>query len=698
MMSKYSFYAYSLLLIAFVSVGITSCRAIFETKIDAASAYASKQYITASELLIEKYNNTKELSVQSDLAYKIAECFRMANRTQKAEKWYKRAIDYNYDADMVFKYALMLKSNGKYNQAMAIFKEYALGNPNDRARATRQIQSCRKAIEWQEVNSDIKVVNLKSINSNASDFSPVFYTDNQMVITSSRKEATGDDLYGWTGEKHSDLFSVINKGEFNFTNPIQFGDSINTAFNEGTACFNATYDKVYFTACGGVGEKDDFCQIYTSYKNEEGRWTLPNRVILFENDTINVGQPYLTPDSKELYFVADAPEGFGDKDIYKVTLMNDGFWSTPKNLGPEINTDQYDGFPYVAADGFLYFASNGHAGMGGLDIFKASRSGSNWVAAENLKYPINSSADDFGYIMQPYIQPELMDSIESIGYFASSRVGGLGNDDIYAFYVEIPQEEEIDSLIVDIPDTNNIAPPKILYVLNGSVVQKQFAVASNPNSEIIGKMPVPQAIATVLGLSVESNIDQRIVCDNQGKFSLLLEENTDYKVTAYSNGYFRQAKNITTSGYNTEGKDTINIFVELEIDKIFKRQEITLENIYYDFDSDAIRDDAKPTLNELAKLLRENPSIVIRLGSHTDSRGADRYNLDLSQRRAQSAVDYLKSLGINAARLSALGYGETQLVNNCSNGIDCSEEEHQRNRRTTFEVVSDSYRGDGLGL
>lgn len=693
----------------------TACASLFNVPLDAEGAYESKQYHIASQLFMEKYEAEKDLLKQAAIAYKIAESYRLSNKTQEAEKWYKKATTYSTDPLITVKYAQMLKSNGKYKEAMRLFKEYGLNNPSDKTRATREIQACKQALKWQNDTTNYTLFPLVTLNTPQSDFSPVLYEDNQVVFTSSRQTAMGDKIYGWTGEKHTDLFIATNKDELTFDLPIQFGDSINTNFNEGTATFDGTYTKVYFTACGSDKEDNDYCRIYTSERKKNNKWSLPELVSLFEIDTINVGQPFLTPDGKSLYFAADAPDGYGDKDLYVTNLTLDGFWSEPKNLGPEINTENYEGFPYVGPDGKLYFASNGHLGMGGLDIFYATRKGKNWVAPQNIAAPINSSADDFGLVMFPFIDPALLDSIEAIGYFTSSREGGQGNDDIYKFVLSVPKEEPIDTTpIVSIPTidttekvvvmpepvkpvpvkpitpTKPIQPPKpvITYTLKGKILQKQLLDPNNPASKQTGSLPIREAVVEVLGVSANSSLAKRLITNNKGEFSVTVEPESIYKVTATKNGFFTKSQNATNKGKQpTSGKNEVIIYTELVLDKIFKQREITLDNIYYDLDASNIREDAKPTLDKLATLLFENPNIRIELGSHTDARGSDTYNSRLSQERAQSVVNYLVSKGISVQRVIAKGYGETRLVNGCKDGVDCSEEEHQQNRRTTFKVL-----------
>ncbi len=669
------------------------CKTLFQLPLDAETAYETKQYAVASKLLIDKYNATDKVSEQADIAYKIGESYRLSNQPSKAEQWYKKALEYSTDTQVTLRYAQMLQGNGKYEEAMSFFKEYSLSNPSDRLRANKAIQACKQAKLWLKEPTTHEVQNLGALNSNASDFAPVFLEEDEMVFTSSRAEAMGDKEYGWTGEKHSDLFFTKQSAAGNWGTVEAFADSINTVYNEGTASFTADGKTVYFTACGSDNDADDYCQIYYAQRNEEGAWLLPERLSLFDDieEEVNTGQPYITRDGKQLYFSADAPGGLGDKDLYRITMGRDGFWGMPENLGPEINTDAYEGFPYIAPDGRLYFASNGHPGMGGLDIFAAELDKKQWRNPVNLQYPINSSADDLSIIFQP-VAPEMIDSIEAQGYFSSSRPGGKGSDDIYSFVELIPQPEPepIDTpVIADVPEKDPTPPPPkpVVYELRAVVKQKVLSNPDDLNSNLVVGGGLPQAIAQVLGLSLSSSLNKRIVADDSGNFTAILEPNTDYSITATKNGYFSQTVQVSTKGKGGQPGQTVVVNAELILEKIYERREIVLDNIYFDLDESYIREDAQPTLNTLATILFENPTIRIEMGSHTDSRGSDSYNSRLSQERAQSTVTYLISKGIPQSRLVARGYGETQLTNECDDGVSCSEEQHQQNRRTSFKVI-----------
>ena len=676
---------------------LNSCRSWFEV-VDADTSFENKEYFTAAELYIKDYDQEEDDLIKSKLASRIGDCFRNSNKTIEAEKWYEKALIFSVDPEDYFKYALMLKSNEKYEEAILVLKEYSFSNPTERAKAKKQINSCRLADEWKKEKTDIVISNLQDINSDASDYAPVWIENKGLLFTSARTESKGENIYGWTGEKHSDLYFAEAKANQRFGVASTFSDSLNTKYNEGTLTFTPDYKSVYFTRCGSDELINNYCNIYFSTAESEGNWSKPERLILFETDSINVGQPFFSPDGEQLYFSADAPDSYGDKDIYVVNQTVEG-WSYPKNLGPKINTSGYEGFPFIHTDGRLYFASDGHLGMGGLDIFVAEYEKKQWVNPQNLKYPINSSADDFSLIYQPYILPDEMDKIVSKGYLASTRKGGKGNDDVYQFVVMIPQEEEIveakDSSKIEnadsIPDITE--KEKIVkIVLNVKVLENQFQDADNPNSSIIGKQAVPNAVVEILGLDIESEIAARLITDGQGTCSLDLEPESEYKVTASNSGYFTNAKKVVTQ--KGEAGKTKVIELEFILDKIYRQQEIVVDNIYYDLDKANIRSDAEPTLNTLAELLSENPDIVVEFGSHTDSRGTARYNLNLSQERAEAVVNYLASKKIDRRRLIAKGYGETNLVNDCVDGADCSEEEHQQNRRTTFKVVSDRFRAE----
>ncbi len=683
--------AFNISLIILILIHFTSCRSWFEV-VSAEQAFEQKEYTTASELYIKEFEGEKDNLLKGILAERIGDCFRLSNKTALAERWYEKALPFSTNSEVLYKYGLMLKSNEKYQEAKGVFKDYAFNNPIERAKAKKQMHSCDLALEWQEENENIEVINLQDINSTASDYAPVWVDGKQLIFTSSRQESKGDKVYGWTGEKHSDIFISDFLENKRLAAPIPLSDTLNTPFNEGTATFAPDYKTMYFTRCGSDALINDFCNIFVSTKNESGNWSAPQILLLFEEDSINMGQPFLTPDGETLYFSADANDSYGDKDLYVTSKLGDG-WTIPKNLGPEINTTGYEGFPYIHPDGRLYFASDGHSGMGGLDIFVSERNGKRWSNPENLRHPINSAADDFAIVYQNYIQPDEMERVETKGYFSSTRKGGKGNDDVYQFVVGIPQTPEIVETEPTPEEEKTKKSNETIYMLEAKISTKQLEFEDDPNSKVIGQIPATDAIVEILGLDLESTLSERQITDKKGVIIQVLDPTSEYKVSASLNGYFTQSLTFTT-GNKAPNKDTIWVKKELVLEKIYKQQEIVLDNIYYDLDKADIREDAKPTLDKLAESLRDNPEIQLELGSHTDARGSTRYNQNLSQERAESVVNYLVSKKISLRRLIAKGYGEAELVNDCYDGVDCTEEQHQENRRTTFKVISDKFKDE----
>ncbi|MCB0515308.1 MAG: OmpA family protein [Chitinophagales bacterium] len=672
----------------FLLLNISACKLLMEN-VTAESAFASKQYTVAAGLLQTEFNKEEDVVKKAAIAEKIGDAYRFSNTMDKAETWYALAKDHSQNPEILYKYGLALKANGNYQQAYEIFKEYALNNPIDRPRAKIQMISCNDAQTWLQNPQNVELVPVSSLNSSASDYSATPWGQKQIVITSARKEATGEAMYGWTGEKHTDLFVAQVNENGTFATPMPFDANINTPYNEGTATFSANGKEIYFTHCGEADQQDDFCHIYYARQNADGNWETPQILQLFETDTINAGQAFLTNDGNYLYFAADAPDSFGDKDLYLAQKQNDGTWSYPRNLGPEINTEAYEGFPFIDLDGNLYFASAGHAGMGGLDIYKASFEGKKFTNVENLQAPLNSEADDFAYIQLPYITPNLLEkNAEAMGYFSSSRNGGKGNDDIYQFVWYPPDTTKVEvpdtTLVVENPNDSVPLLAKIPY-LQIQVLYKKYQNPDDAKSVYLGNVPLEGAAVSVLGLSLESNINKRLVSNAQGLVLLEVEANNEYRIFAESPGFFNQS--IITK---TAAADTTKVSVVLE--PIFKQQEIVIPNIYYDLDKSDIRADARPILDNLAQILRDNPNVIVEFGSHTDSRGTDAYNMKLSQARAQAVVDYLAKKNIDTRRMQARGYGETKLINECANNVPCTEEQHQENRRTTFKVIGDNFK------
>ncbi|HNM24005.1 MAG TPA: OmpA family protein, partial [Saprospiraceae bacterium] len=514
-------------------------------------------------------------------------------------------------------------------------------------------------------------------NSHQNDFSPVFYADGRVVFSSDRALGKGDDNYKWTGNKFMDLFIV----DPNAASAQVFDGGLNTDGNEGTLCFNRDFSEIFFVRTLGAYKGDDqFCKIYTAQRAGDG-WGNA-KPLPFQKEKVNYFHPTLSPDGNTLYFSCNDPEGWGGYDLYAVqrNLQAENGWDEPKILSRNLNTPGNELFPTLDAD-TLYFASDGLTGMGGLDIFRTYRMDRNaWAPPYNLKPPVNSGADDFGLITtrrQAANTATHPGDLIREGYFTSNRPGGRGGDDIYRYEQRVPPPKPLKI------DTLPSGPVAYKMVLEGYVLEKIFAAADDPNSKILGRRPLGGA-----NVVIESgNKKQTVTVKDDGFFSLVLAENTDYNFSASHDGYLSNATRFSTKGIAKDPANPTQTFeIEIVLDKIYRNQEIVLENIYYDYDKWDIRPDAEPTLNRLADVLKQNPSIRIQLGSHTDCRGNDNYNQTLSQRRAESAVNYLISKGIDPNRLSAVGYGEPQPAVGCA-CARCTESEHQANRRTTFKVV-----------
>ncbi len=646
---------------------ILGCK--FTQKItDGKMAFERKQYSVAVDMLNKEYKKADSRVEKGKIAFLLAESYKKINKNSSAITWYKTAYDNQYGVDALREYSYALKKNEQYEDAMTSFKELGLeiGSPYE---YRKEITACKIALDWQKQGGMTGYeIAQASFNSTSAEYAPTPYLDNQIVFTSDRSGAKGDDIYNWTGGKFSDLF--IANTTANTVEP--FSSIINTPNNEGTIAFNNDFTEIYFSRCYDSEDVDYFCKLMHSDKEGES-WTEPV-VLGFVEPNVNYGHPTLSKDGSSLYFSADHPDGWGGYDIFVSERTPDG-WDTPRPLSRTINSNKDEKFPFMHND-TLYFASDGHTGMGGLDVFRSVKTNDNaWSPIFNLKAPINSGWDDFGYVVDPNFKPT--GDILHEGYFTSSRVDGKGSDDIYRFVKRVPPPPP--------PKPVEPNPEPIVYklILDGYVLEKIYQFADNPNSKILGRKPL-------LDSKVEVNVNGKkrtVNIDGEGKFSLELEENTDYNFFGSHEGYFNNSARFSSKGIAQDENNPVQKFeVEIVLDKIFKNKEITLDNIYYDYNQWNIRRDAEPTLNELANTLLENPNIRIQMASHTDCRGKANYNQTLSQRRAQSAVDYLITKGIQSERLQAKGFGKSSPAIDCLCSR-CSEEEHQANRRTTFSVI-----------
>ncbi|MFK7797809.1 MAG: OmpA family protein [Aureispira sp.] len=635
---------------------------------DGKTAFARKQFSVAIPMLQKEFAKADDSNQKGAIAYMLGESYRRTQQPQAASDWYKRAQTQRYGKDTDLKHAQMLQQLEDYDAAKQAYRSAGRYAGNARLYQEQMI-ACDKAKRWKkEADKNPHKVTIAALNNNANDFSPVYYDNNNILVSSDRANSEGKDPYKWTGEPFFDLY-LWNFAEETVT---PFEAPFNNEFHQGTPSFNQDRTLALFTECGS-NEKIavDYCRIMMSQK--KGSNWLPAQVIDLGSSDNNYLHPVLSPDGRRLYFACNKEGGFGGYDLYVSSRIGEGTditWSSPINMGNKINTQGNEVFPFLATEDTLYFASDGHQGMGGLDIFRAVEYGERWQQPQNLEAPMNSGSDDFGLIVQQ------MPEGEQTGFFTSRRFAEEKGDNIFRFTYTPPKDT------IPLIDT----PLLVLKIdLEGIVKEKIFNDPNNPNSGV-------ESLAPLMGASIQiSSADTAFTLgsDIDGTFYAVLDTNTVYYFKASKPGYFITLDTLSTVGIvlNEQHPDT-TLSKELVLEKIFTNQEIVLDDIYYDLDKAFIRDDAKPTLNKLVDLLKRNPSINIQLSSHTDCQGGTGYNEKLSQRRAESAVQYLIQNGIDPVRLTARGYGESALAITCRCS-DCTDDEHQQNRRTTFLVLGE---------
>jgi len=637
---------------------------LFAVQIDAKAQYvlkdADKQYelynyAKAVDLYEQAYKKKESLHA----AERLAAAYAYMNDYKQAESWYAIASKMSGSKlENILGYAKALQSNSKYSEAKVQYQAY-IDQKKDVTERQKDVwlSSCDSAVKWMKNPKKVELINEKALNSTQSDWGATTYQGG-VVFTSDRtntgfesKESSpflkfdgaktpDKKIYGWTGNGYLKLYIKPSPKDSLALFPIKTG----TKYHVGSATFTADGNTMYFTMTPIPDDLEKVknkpstvnVEIYSSTKGADGKWGEP---VAFPYNNVNkysVGDPFISTSGTSLYFASNMPGGKGGTDIYVSLKTDAGEWGKPINL-EEINTTGNERSPVFDANNNLFFASDGYVGMGGLDVFRALRDGAGIGKIENMGYPFNSPQDDFGFSLNEK---------GGIAYLSSNRNNGLGNDDIYS----------IDQKMI------------IAFKLEGTVFDKKT------------NQPIPNALVTlakVNGGTVKTEADE----DGNYQFNLAAE--TEYNVIGEKTNYRSDSENLATIGLKTSEVLKQDLHLEpVEINKA-----IRLENIYYDFDKWNIRPDAAVELDKLVKIMLDNPTIWIELGSHTDSRGKDAYNLSLSQKRAESAVQYIISRGVNKNRITAKGYGETQLLNKCANNVQCSDAEHQLNRRTEFKIV-----------
>jgi len=625
------------------------------------AAFNAGGYYEAIDLYKNAYNKIRDRNKKNEIVFKIAECYRIIGESKKAEVWYRKVINRDLQNPIIYlRYGEMLMISENYGEAAEQFKRYKEFVPDD-PRGETGLRSCQIAAQWIENPTNYVVDEMRFFNSRQRDFSPAFAEDdyNTLLFTSDREGATGKSTHEATGENFTDIFvsRMDRKGKWSV--PVPVSEDLSSESDDGTPNVSHDFSTLYFTRCPKGKNENLGCQIFSSRKSGLD-WSNPEKLKITE-DSVVIAHPAISEDNLTLYFVSNLPGGYGGKDIWKITRPNEGGeWSSPVNLGDDINTPGDEMFPYIHADGSLYYSSDGRIGLGGLDIFKAVLMETGRWTVENLRPPINSSSDDFSIVFENETER---------GYFSSNRKG-RGNDEIYSFYLP-PLKFNISGIVRD--DKSNL-------ILKGTTVK---SIGSD-------------------GITVEA------VTGDEGTFRFMLNPNTDYVFIASKEGYLSGKERETTKGLEKSADFNTVIYLSA-VDQV-----IELPNIFYDFAKWDLRPESMVSLDRLVETLNDNPNVTIELMSHTDSRGTDEDNIILSQRRAQSVVDYLISKGIAPDRLQAKGYGEavpkevdekiTQEYNflkvgqvlteefiNALSSVEQQEKAHQVNRRTEFKVLRTDY-------
>jgi peptidoglycan-associated lipoprotein len=629
---------------------------------------------------LAKVTNIAE-SEKANLYHKIAESYRLSNRWIEAVPFYEKAFEAKLATpEAHFHYAFALKAAGNYDMALKELQQFIDSKSTIKAfneKAYREVNTLKTIEEIKKKQNIVEFKNLSQLNTKGSEFAPMVL-GNDLIFTASRK----NKIYA-NGLPYVGLYKVkIDKTIAEMSKVEKFSEAVfDDERNEGTPTFSPD-GKTMIYSRGNTGKRKDLSpdmDLYICRYVDGSGWTEPRYVSASDSASWD-GSPAFSRDAKTIYFASNRPGGLGGLDIYRVNMDASGRFGTPVNLGKEINTAGDDMFPYVSEDGKLYFASDGHPGLGKLDLFLAVRTGGK-ITVENMGSPYNSNMDDFGLVM----------SKRGDVFFSSNRAGGSGDDDIY--YYEAPQKTDLTNN--DDPSKNPLLIPKnsdpdsltktlaiktVNYYLVGTITSKNSTNAF---------VPLDSARVRIVDADNEEVITE-ITTEKDGKFGpIKLKVDGNYLVMSKKPNYLTNREEFSMSGREIPQSllkkpvtDT-TFYTSLNLEPVFVGKTFRVDNIYYDLDKWDIRSDAAIELDKLVQTLSDNPQIKIELGSHTDARSSDIYNLRLSQKRAESAINYIVSKGITRERLSAKGYGESELIVKNAK----TEDEHQINRRTEFKVV-----------
>ncbi|MDR1102132.1 MAG: OmpA family protein [Tannerella sp.] len=572
------------------------------------------EYYGAAEIYRKLYAKSKpdQKELRAYVAYRLGDCNRLIGNIPRAVSAYQNAWRYEYpDSTLLLRLGQVYHRSGRYPEAYRHYRAYLHLNPQSQL-AANAVQGCRRSDEWLEHPTLHQVSRMEIFNSRRSEFAPMLYGEqyDQLYFCSARGNVHRDSINGITGLKNNAFF-VSKKNENGvWQKPEEITDAIAAGYDQGTPSFSKDGNTMYYTYCGEDAAEPRTAEIYVSSRSGAS-WGKGQRAPIVKDSITLLAHPAASPDGAYLYYVADAIGGYGGKDLFRSRLVGANDFGPMENLGPEINTDGDELFPYVRDSVTLYFASSGHPGLGGLDIFRATLDSTGKWNVENMGAPVNSMADDFGITFAGQREQ---------GFFSSNRGDARGWDHIYSFEY-----------------------PTVTIFIEGYVASNEEEVIENATVRIVGRD----------GLNV------KVPVKPDGSYRVELERDISYVMMANAPNYLNQNFELKT---DAEEKDE-TYYVDFYLSPVDRP--VVVENIFYDFDRATLRPESREALDGLVKILNDNPNVTIELGAHTDRKGSDAYNEKLAQRRAQSVVDYLIGAGIDAARLVAKGYGESvpKLIN-----------------------------------
>ncbi len=651
---KKTLYILTLLL----SIALSSCGG---AKLATANEQMERgEYFDASKTYRKVYNKLtkrEDRPLRGEIAFKMGECYSRLNMNARASAAYQNAIRYAYpDSTTLLRLACSQQAEGKYPAALKSFEDYLKVDPDNKI-ALNGAAGCRMAIAAKGSPTRYVVKTNKIFNSRRADFSPMYFDSSldQLYFTTTNEKVTGDHRSEITGMKKGDIWMSRKNERGEWLKPEPVEGELNTDMDEGIISFSPDGSTMYLTKARRSPSSNTGVEIYTSSRSD-AKWSAPVKLEITADTLSNYGHPAVSPDGQWLYFTSDMPGGMGGRDLWRINLKERA--GSLENMGEFINTPGDEMFPYMRTDSILYFASNGHPGFGGLDLFKATLTPSGGWRVENMGQPVNSAADDFGIT---FGQGES-------GFFSSNRGDARGYDHIFSFEL-----------------------PALKILISGYVLDKD-------------EEPVPNAVIRIVG---NDGSNRKEVARTDGTFQFPLQRGVKYVMLAGAKGYLNAKQEFQADDAEEDAEYNVD-FILASINK-----PVVIDNIFYDFDKATLRPESKTALDEMAQIMRDNPNITIEMAAHTDRKGSEEYNIKLSQRRAQSVIDYLIESGIRADRLQAQGYGKSRpktitkklareypqfeegtiLTPEFIETLDEANQEiaDQINRRTEFQVLSIDY-------